>query len=111
MSENNEMAPVVEPVIENVVVEQRSVVEEAPKMEEPKVEAPIVEEVKPEPVKTPTPTKSNTVVLYSLKDLNIDGLGSLKKGYNKVSESDAKKWLVKNAVRVATEKEIQTYLK
>jgi len=111
MSENNEMAPVVEPVEEVIPVDQPAIIEEAPKIEEEKIEAAIIEEVKPEPIKTPTPTKTNIVVLYALKDLNINGLGSLKKGYNKVSASDAEKWLTKNSVRVATEKEIQTYLK
>lgn len=102
-------------VIENTVVEPKLDSVETSKVDEPVVEVPVIEsavleEPKIDPIKVEPKTTSKNVVLYSLKDIKIDGLGSLKKGYNSVPFNKMDKWLEKNAVRLATEQEIKTYL-
>ena len=111
MSENIENVQIEDAIVQDIKVEATAPAEEKPKVEElPTIEFAKVEEIKPEPVRMPQPS-SKTVVIYSLKDLTVPGLGSIKKGYNKVSEKDAEKWLVKNSVRLAKEEEIKLYLK
>lgn len=100
-----ETAPAVETVVEQPVVV------ETPEIKEEIVETPKVEKPKEEPIITEPKVSSKNIVLYSLKDFTIPGLGSLKKGYNTVPENKANKWLEKNSVRLATEQEIKTYLK
>jgi len=125
MSENIENVQSENAPVQNIQVEAASpaeempiVVEELPVAEMPKVEElpepelPKMEEVKVEPVVIAEPAvSSNTTIIYSLKDLTIPGVGSIKKGYNKVSAQEAAKWLTKSPVRLAKEEEIKTYLK
>lgn len=125
MSENVENVQAENPPVQDIQVEAASpaeempiVVEELPVAEMPKVEElpepelPKMEEVKAEPVVIAEPAvSSKTTIIYSLKDLTIPGIGSIKKGYNKVSAQEADKWLTKSPVRLAKEEEIKTYLK
>lgn len=106
MSENIENIQVENTPVEDIKVEVAAPAEEKPKVEEFPVE---IEEVKPEPVKV-SHAPSKSVIIYSLKDLTVPGIGSIKKGYNKVSEKDAEKWLTKNSVRLAKKEEIDLYL-
>lgn len=54
--------------------------------------------------------KSNSkIVIFSMKDISVKGIGKLDKGYTKVSEKDAEKWLKYNSVRLAGSEEIKTY--
>ena len=50
--------------------------------------------------------KSEGVALYSTKNVSWQGVGSLSKGYNIVSEAEAAKWQTRNHVRLATPEEV-----
>ncbi len=49
------------------------------------------------------------VALYSDRNLNWNGVGSLKKGYNIVTKEASEKWLQHKAVREASPKEVASY--
>lgn len=49
------------------------------------------------------------VALYSERNLNWNGVGSLTRGYNIVSKEASEKWLQHKAVREASPKEVATY--
>lgn len=55
---------------------------------------------------TVTVKKSEGVALYSTKNVSWQGVGSLNKGYNIVSEEAAAKWQTRNHVRLATPEEV-----
>jgi len=55
---------------------------------------------------TVTEKKPEGVALYSTKNVSWQGVGSLKKGYNIVSEQEASKWKTRNHVRPATPEEV-----
>jgi len=78
---------------------------------ESKVVAP--EDVLKAPVtpSAPETVKESTkfVFLYAIKDLDVPGIGKLEKGYNKVSDKDADKWLEYKSVRRANRDEVATY--
>jgi hypothetical protein len=97
MSEfNNDFieTPAVEEAVEDKTVET---------VEEPVVEAKPKKEAKA-PAKS---TEESKVALYSERNVNWSGVGSLKAGYNIVSKEDADKWLSGSlAVRLATPEEI-----
>lgn len=110
MSENNENVQIENALVEDIKVEASAPAEEQTQVEElPTIEPAKVEEIKPEPIKVPS-APAKTVVIYSLKDLTVPGIGSIKKGYNEVSQKDAEKWLTKNSVRLAKAEEINLYL-
>jgi hypothetical protein len=55
------------------------------------------------------PTKSDgegKVAIFSTRNVTWQGLGSVKKGYNIVSEDAAKKWSTRGHIRVATPEEV-----
>lgn len=47
------------------------------------------------------------VAIYSLRNLNWNGVGELTKGYNIVTQKDSEKWLTNKAVRTATPEEVK----
>lgn len=98
-------------VIEEAVTNLVENIEESVEVKDAVVEAPVVETPKVDPIKIEPKVSSKNIILYSLKDINISGLGSLKKGYNSVQSSKADKWLEKNSVRLATQEEINVYFK
>lgn len=55
-------------------------------------------------------SKSKIVAIFSSKNINWQGVGSVIKGYNFVSEEASKSWLTRNAVRIASPEEIKANL-
>lgn len=53
-----------------------------------------------------TEKKPEGVALYSTKNVSWQGVGSLKKGYNIVSEKEAAQWSPRSHVRLATPEEV-----
>jgi hypothetical protein len=56
-----------------------------------------------------TPNKkveNDTVAIYSTKNADWRGVGSIAKGYNIVSVAQSEKWLTRNHVRLATPEEV-----
>lgn len=109
-------SPAETPVVETTEEVIEAPVEETPAVEPEVVEAPVVETpVVKEPVvetkivDSPKSSFTKDVVLYSIKDLDVKGLGKLSKGYTKVSPKDADKWLEFRPVRIASKEEINTY--
>lgn len=49
------------------------------------------------------------VALFSDRNLNWNGVGSLQKGYNVVTKEASEKWLQHKAVREASPKEVANY--
>ena len=47
------------------------------------------------------------VAIYSLRNLNWNGVGALTKGYNIVTQEDSEKWITHKAVRTATPEEVK----
>lgn len=47
------------------------------------------------------------VAVYSLRNLNWNGVGALVKGYNIVTKEDAEKWITNKSVRTATPDEVK----
>jgi hypothetical protein len=109
---------VVEPVLEEPVVE-------APVVEEPVVEEPVVEEPvqslgftetgaigsmaadRPSKKIKPDVDLSEQLALHSTKSVRWEGVGSLSKGYNIVTKTQAEKWLTRGHVRIATPEEVK----
>ena len=52
-------------------------------------------------------TPKEKVAVYSLRNLNWNGVGSLIKGYNIVTKEDCEKWITHKAVRTATPEEVK----
>lgn len=59
-------------------------------------------EISNEPVKP-----QEKVAVYSLRNLVWNGVGSINKGYNIVTEEDSKKWLTHKSVRIASPEEVK----
>ena len=49
------------------------------------------------------------VAIYSSKNLYWSGVGSLKTGYNIVTEEESEKWLLRKEVRIASPEEVSKY--
>ena len=68
------------------------------------------DKVIPKQKQTVTDTKPKAVyekvALYSSKNVNWQGVGEIKKGYNIVSRESAEKWLSRYHVREATPEEV-----
>jgi hypothetical protein len=47
-----------------------------------------------------------TVAVHSSRNVSWQGVGSVSKGYNIVSESAAEKWLTRSHIRMATPEEV-----
>ena len=47
------------------------------------------------------------VALFSLRNLNWNGVGSLTRGYNIVTQEDSEKWITHKAVRTASPEEVK----
>ncbi len=113
MSENindsNDEVLAVEETVETETVAVAEEVSEAPVAEEP-VEAPVIEEKPVKAKKAPKPVvevETEKVALFSERNINWAGVGSLKAGYNIVSKADADLWLSGSLkVREATPEEI-----
>ena len=89
-----------------------ALVKEAPAVQpaafvRPAPTAPIAPEA-PKPT-TPTPTSSDSVVLYAIKDIVTESGASAPKGYSRASKKDAEELLQYSKVRVASTEEIETY--
>jgi hypothetical protein len=87
--------------------------EEAPAVEEAVEENPVAEEVAPaveeKPAKAAKVEKKNsekTVALVSTRNVTWNGVGSVKVGYNIVTEEQAEKWLTRNHITVATPEDV-----
>ncbi len=55
------------------------------------------------------PTKNvvaNKVAVFSTKNVNWPGVGSVVKGYNIVSQENADKWATRSHIRIATPEEV-----
>lgn len=50
------------------------------------------------------------VALFSTRDVTWEGVGTVKPGYNFVSQEQADKWVKRNHIRVATPEEIRMEL-
>ena len=50
--------------------------------------------------------KSNMVAVFSTRNVLWEGVGSISKGYNIFSKSEADKWLTRGHVRLATPEEV-----
>lgn len=120
MSENNNDS--VEAQVEKIeeptpAVEAKPEVVEAPVVEEKAVEeAPVAEPVVEEKPKAKKAEKAakpevaeETTVLFSERNINWSGVGTLRVGYNLVSKSEADRWLSGTLkVRLATPEEVAT---
>jgi hypothetical protein len=51
-------------------------------------------------------TKLKTVALFSTRNVLVEGIGKITKGYNIVDEDKAEQWLKRDHVRTATPKEV-----
>ena len=54
----------------------------------------------------PKETKAKTVALFSTRNVLVEGMGKITKGYNIVDEAKAEQWLKRDHVRIATPKEV-----
>ena len=101
-----EETPVVEEATEAAVEE--TVVEEVPEATIAPVEVVEVEKAeKPKKEKVAKAADSETVALFSERNLAWEGVGTLKAGYNIVSKEEANGWLSGNLkVRLASPEEI-----
>ena len=54
----------------------------------------------------PKETKLKTVALFSTRNVLVEGIGKINKGYNIVDEDKAEQWLKRDHVRTATPKEV-----
>jgi L-serine deaminase len=54
----------------------------------------------------PKETKIKTVALFSTRNVLVEGVGKITKGYNIVDEEKAEQWLKRDHVRTATPKEV-----
>lgn len=54
----------------------------------------------------PKETKLKTVALFSTRNVLVEGIGKITKGYNIVDEDKAEQWLKRDHVRTATPKEV-----
>jgi L-serine deaminase len=54
----------------------------------------------------PKETKIKTVALFSTRNVLVEGIGKINKGYNIVDEDKAEQWLKRDHVRTATPKEV-----
>jgi len=54
----------------------------------------------------PGTKKRLTVAIHSTKNVNWEGVGKVKKGYNIVKKAEADKWLTRGHIRLATPEEI-----
>ncbi len=79
------------PVVEPAVVEQKAPTPAAPKPAQAE------------------PNSSDSVVLYSIKDIVAESGASASKGYSKVSKKDAETLLQYSSIRKASAEEIETY--
>jgi hypothetical protein len=115
--------PVVEavveaPVVEAVVETSAEAVVEAPAVEEP-VQAlgftqtgaigSIAADGPKRKIK-PESELGNKVAIYSTKNVNWSGVGSVSRGYNIVTQAQADKWLTRSHVRLATPEEVKKVL-
>lgn len=55
--------------------------------------------------KTNKEDKTSTAI-HSTKNVSWAGVGTVKRGYNIVSEEAAEKWLTRNHIRIATPQEV-----
>jgi hypothetical protein len=108
MTENNfnydlkttvEEVPVAEDVVEPEIIE------------DVKVEEPVVAEVAEEPKvettkKTEKKNSSDTVAIYSSKNISWQEVGTVSKGYNIVSKEASKQWLKRKDIRLASPEEV-----
>jgi len=59
--------------------------------------------------KTETSTPEDKVAVYSEKNMNWLGVGSVSKGYNIVTKEAADKWLTRKGIREALPQEVATH--
>ena len=55
-------------------------------------------------------SKPSIVAIFSSRNINWQGVGSIVKGYNFVSEEAYKSWITRSAVRIASPEEIKANL-
>lgn len=53
------------------------------------------------------PAPEEKVAVYSLRNLNWNGVGELVKGYNIVTRKDSEKWITHKSVRTAEPEEVK----
>jgi hypothetical protein len=56
---------------------------------------------------TQSPPAPAIVALFSTRDVTWEGVGTVKPGYNFVTQEQADKWLKRNHIRVVTPEEIK----
>jgi hypothetical protein len=66
-----------------------------------------VDRMEQEKKNTSKPEKEITSAVFSTKNVTWEGVGKVYRGYNIVSEEDAKKWLTRGHIRLATPEEIK----
>lgn len=54
---------------------------------------------------------TDSVVVYALRDLSKPGATALTKGYNTITKNQYKKWQGTTSVRIASQDEIEKYVK
>lgn len=53
------------------------------------------------------PVVEEKVAVFSLRNLNWNGVGALNKGYNIVTKKDSEKWITHKSVRIAEPEEVK----
>ena len=53
------------------------------------------------------PAPEEKVAVFSLRNLNWNGVGTLAKGYNIVTRKDSEKWITHKSVRLAEPEEVK----
>jgi hypothetical protein len=53
------------------------------------------------------PPAKAIVALFSTRDVTWEGVGTVKPGYNFVSQEQADKWIKRNHIRIVTPEEIE----
>lgn len=103
--------PVVVEETENVISSPKA--DKAPKPKKPSL-APVANgvlgsssaEKKEKVVAQPQADESEKVAIFSTRNVSWTGVGKVVTGYNIVKESEAKKWLTRSHVRLATPDEV-----
>lgn len=85
-----------------------ALVKEAPVVEPAVVEQKAPTPAAPKPAQA-APNSSDSVVLYSIKDINAGSGISISAGYSKVSKKDAETLLQYGSIRKASAEEIEIY--
>lgn len=94
---------------DKIVTEKRKLVSNTKANEEGIMTVGSADTFKNKEFKEESSTPENKVALLSEKNMNWNGIGAIKKGYNIVTKEAAEKWLTRKGIREATPQEVASH--